>query len=213
MMRTGEQIPRSTGSTSERVYRILTGLIRGYPRPTMTPSASDQRRSPQRSLASVTRAMPRERGSAAVLISGGLDSAVLAVELVRDHVRVHPLYVRSGLRWEDAELAAARAFLAAVRAPGLESLVILDEPISDVYGPHWSTGGDEVPGSETPDEAVYLPGATSCSRSRQRSGASSATLARWRSVAWARTPFPTALRVSSRISSCCWAGRWEGAPG
>lgn len=102
--------------------------------------------------------MPRDLGSAAVLISGGLDSAVLAIDLVRDHDRVHPLYVRSGLRWEDAELAAAQAFLAAVRAPGLESLVILDEPISEVYGPHWSTGRDQVPGSETPDEAVYLPG-------------------------------------------------------
>ena len=66
--------------------------------------------------------------------------------------------MRSGLRWEDAELAAAQAFLAAVRAPGLEPLVILDEPISEVYGSHWSTGSDEVPGSETPDEAVYLPG-------------------------------------------------------
>ena len=102
--------------------------------------------------------MPRDRGSAAVLISGGLDSAVLAAHLVRDRYRVHPLYVRSGLRWEDAELAALRAFLADVRAPGLEPLVILDEPIRDVYGPHWSTGGDEVPGSETPDDAVYLPG-------------------------------------------------------
>lgn len=51
-----------------------------------------------------------------------------------------------------------RAFLAEVRTPGLEPLVVLDEPISEVYGHHWSTGGDDVPGSETPDDAVYLPG-------------------------------------------------------
>ena len=47
----------------------------------------------------------------AVLISGGLDSAVLCVELLGDYARVHPLYIRCGLRWEEVELAAARAFL------------------------------------------------------------------------------------------------------
>ena len=34
----------------------------------------------------------------------------------------------------------------------------LDEPIADVYGDHWSTIGAGVPGSDTDDEAVYLPG-------------------------------------------------------
>ena len=95
---------------------------------------------------------------AAVLISGGLDSAVLCVELLGDYARVHPLYIRCGLRWEEVELAAARAFLAEVRHPRLERLAVLDEPIRDVYGQHWSTGGRGVPGSETPDAAVYLPG-------------------------------------------------------
>ena len=130
----------------------------GQTRPRMTLAGADPRWSPPGFLASAIRSMPPQRRSAAVLISGGLDSAVLAVDLLRDHDRVHPLYIRGGLRWEDAELAAARAFLAAVQAPGLEPLVILDEPIGDVYGPHWSTGAGEVPGAETPDEAVYLPG-------------------------------------------------------
>src|SRR5947208_2573532 len=96
--------------------------------------------------------------AAAVLISGGLDSAVLCVDLLQAYIRVHPLYIRCGLRWEARELAAAKAFLGAVRAPGLEELVVLDEPIREVYGPHWSTEGGDVPGSETSDEAVYLPG-------------------------------------------------------
>ena len=61
-------------------------------------------------------------------------------------------------RWEDAELSALRQFLDAVKRDGLKSLVVLDEPIADVYGTHWSTRGASVPGSETPDEAVYLPG-------------------------------------------------------
>jgi 7-cyano-7-deazaguanine synthase len=96
--------------------------------------------------------------AAAVLISGGLDSAILCVELLRDFQPVVPIYIRSGLRWEGAELAALRRFLGAVKRDGLHELVVLDEPTADVYGAHWSTSGASVPGSDTPDEAVYLPG-------------------------------------------------------
>ncbi len=99
-----------------------------------------------------------QHAAVAVLMSGGLDSAVLALDLLREHVRVFPLYIRGGLRWEELELAAARQFLAAVAAPGLEVLTVLEEPVRDVYGPHWSTGADQVPDASTPDEAVYLPG-------------------------------------------------------
>src|SRR5208282_5997843 len=90
--------------------------------------------------------MAVDRESAvAVLMSGGLDSAVLAVDLLRDHARVLPLYIRGGLQWEEMELAAAQEFLAAVPAPGLEVLTVLEEPLRDVYGPHWSTGALDVP--------------------------------------------------------------------
>ena len=94
----------------------------------------------------------------AVLISGGIESAVLCGDLVRTGRRVHPIYVRCGLYWEDVELAAARTFLRAIACDRLAPLVVVDEPIRDVYGPHWSTDGGGVPGAETPDEAVYLPG-------------------------------------------------------
>ena len=96
--------------------------------------------------------------AAAVLLSGGIDSAILCVEMLRDFRRVIPIYIRSGLRWEDTELSALRRFLGAVKRDNLEDLVVLDEPTADVYGMHWSTRGAGVPGSETPDEAVYLPG-------------------------------------------------------
>ena len=59
---------------------------------------------------------------------------------------------------KSAELASLKCFLDAVKTEGLEPLVALDEPIADVYGNHWSTTGTEVPGSKTPDDAVYLPG-------------------------------------------------------
>jgi 7-cyano-7-deazaguanine synthase len=94
----------------------------------------------------------------AVLISGGLDSAILCVELLREFPRVHPIYVRSGLRWEVAEIAALRRFLAEVGDDRIDRLVFLEEPIAEVYGAHWSTVGEDVPGFETSDEAVYLPG-------------------------------------------------------
>ena len=102
-----------------------------------------------------------ERGDVAALVSGGADSAVMAVDLLRRFDRVTPIYVRFGLRWESVELAALRAFLKAVDRPGLGPLVVLDEPVADVYGEHWSTeDGGSVPGDESPDEAVYLPGRT-----------------------------------------------------
>jgi 7-cyano-7-deazaguanine synthase len=93
----------------------------------------------------------------AVLVSGGIDSAILCVELLGSYRRAFPLYVRCGLRWEEVELACLRRFLAAVERPGLAALHVLDEPVADVYGDHWSTAGP-VPAAGTPDEAVYLPG-------------------------------------------------------
>src|SRR5438067_960379 len=75
----------------------------------------------------------------AVLASGGIDSAVLCIDLLREFARVHPLYVRFGLRWEEVELAGLRSFLAAAPRPGLRPLEVLEEPMADVYGrAHWS---------------------------------------------------------------------------
>ncbi|WP_406700382.1 7-cyano-7-deazaguanine synthase [Singulisphaera sp. Ch08] len=94
----------------------------------------------------------------AVLVSGGLESAILCVDLLRQFRRVHPLYVRFGLRWEEVELAWLRRYLQAVERPGLCPLELLDEPVANVYGRHWSVEGLAVPDASSPDEAVYLPG-------------------------------------------------------
>jgi 7-cyano-7-deazaguanine synthase len=80
------------------------------------------------------------------------------VELVRDFESVVPLYIRCGLSWEVAEMSALGRFLEAVKAPRINELVVLDQPIADVYGSHWSTVGAGVPSADTPDDAVYLPG-------------------------------------------------------
>lgn len=96
----------------------------------------------------------------AALISGGVDSAVLGIELLNHYDRIFPIYVRFGLRWEDAELNSLRNYLAAVERPGLMPLNVIIEPIADVYGDHWSIEGPGVPEAAAPDEAVYLPGRT-----------------------------------------------------
>lgn len=93
--------------------------------------------------------------SVCALVSGGLDSCVMLAELAKIYRQVHPVYVRQGLAWETAELRHLRRYL---RAIGVEPLTVLDLPVRDLYGNHWSTTGRHVPGAKTRDEAVYLPG-------------------------------------------------------
>lgn len=96
----------------------------------------------------------------ALLYSGGLDSAILldAVSREAGPGGVVPIYVACGSAWEPAELAAARRFIAALGRPAITPLVVLAMPTADLYGDHWSHGRGIVPGDETADEAVYLPG-------------------------------------------------------
>jgi 7-cyano-7-deazaguanine synthase len=93
-----------------------------------------------------------------VLLSGGLDSAILVGHLLGQGRRVQPFYVRSHLVWERYELAATRHFLAALAAPRLAALAVFDMPVGDVYGEHWSLTGRGVPDAASLDTAVYLPG-------------------------------------------------------
>ena len=94
----------------------------------------------------------------AVLISGGLDSAILLGDALRRRSAVHPLFMRCGLAWESVELAHLRRYLDALRGPALMPLVILEQPVADVYSEHWSVTGRGVPDAASPDEAVFLPG-------------------------------------------------------
>ena len=93
-----------------------------------------------------------------VLVSGGLDSSILIKCLLDAGQRVKPFYIRSGLCWQAEEERSLRRYLDAVAAPELELLTVLELPLSDLYGEHWSVTGRHVPGADTPDEAVFLPG-------------------------------------------------------
>jgi 7-cyano-7-deazaguanine synthase len=94
----------------------------------------------------------------AVLASGGLDSAILVAHLASKGREVTPIYVRFGLAWEDVEARHLERFLASLPNPDVKPLIVLDLPVADIYGAHWSVTGQDVPDHGSPDEAVYLPG-------------------------------------------------------
>ena len=96
--------------------------------------------------------------STAVLLSAGLDSAVLAAaEARRGHI--HPIYVSTGLAWEAGERATLDRLLAsAPYALNVERLAHLSFTVEDLYAEtHWARRG-EPPAFDTPDEDVYLEG-------------------------------------------------------
>jgi 7-cyano-7-deazaguanine synthase len=93
----------------------------------------------------------------AVLLSGGLDSAVLLAEEAAAG-EVQPIYVSVGLAWEEAERNAATRFVEAAPLPPIRPLASLSVDMTDVYpAQHWARAG-QPPAYHTPDEDVYLPG-------------------------------------------------------
>ncbi len=96
--------------------------------------------------------------SVCVLVSGGLDSAVLTWHLAQTTERVVPVYVRTGMVWEDVEYRWLERFLAAIASPRIQAVIPLEFPLRDIYASHWSVGGAGAPAFDDPDETVYLPG-------------------------------------------------------
>jgi 7-cyano-7-deazaguanine synthase len=94
----------------------------------------------------------------AVLFSGGLDSSILVAHLLGQGRQVVPVYVNSGLFWQQAELDSAGRFLTAIGTADLAAMAVLELPLADLYAQHWSITGAGVPQADDPDEAVYLPG-------------------------------------------------------
>ena len=100
--------------------------------------------------------MPHPRTVAALV--SGLDSAIMAGLLTEEFDRVAPLFVRAGLKWEDAERNALERYFEALGNASVQPLVELDLGARSLYGRHWSTGGEDVPDASRPDEEWYLPG-------------------------------------------------------
>jgi 7-cyano-7-deazaguanine synthase len=93
----------------------------------------------------------------AVLLSAGLDSAVLLASEAQ-RAPVHPIYVSAGLAWEREERAMAGRLLQTPLFRNVKPLVTLDFTARDLYEPsHWALRGTP-PAFDTPDSDVYLPG-------------------------------------------------------
>ena|SRR5438105_723097 len=98
------------------------------------------------------------RPKTGLLLSGGMDSAILLDQLLSHGWQVVPFYVRTACVWQACELGAIEHFLADLEQPALNPLVTFDMPLNDLYGDHWSLSGTGAPDESSSDEAVYLPG-------------------------------------------------------
>jgi 7-cyano-7-deazaguanine synthase len=129
------------------------------------------------------------------MLSGGLDSAVLAAHEARTYL-VHPVYVAGGLAWEEGEQAVIRRLLG---VPPLSNgahrvmpLTRLEFGMRDVYpASHWALTGTP-PAYDTPDEDVYLHGRNVALLSKAAVYAATRTISRIVVAPLAGNPFPDA---------------------
>ncbi len=100
----------------------------------------------------------RQGGRVCVLVSGGVESSVLLSEALNTYDEVTPVYVKHGLRWEYAEIFWLKKFLWRLKSSKIRLPEYLDLNMRDIYTGHWSITGSKVPGADSTDDAVYLPG-------------------------------------------------------
>ena len=129
------------------------------------------------------------------MLSGGLDSAVLAAEEARTYV-VHPVYVAGGLAWEEGEQRVIRQLLGRPPFTGaahpVRPLARLEFSMRDVYpNTHWALTG-RPPAYDTRDEDVYLPGRNIALLSKAAVYAASRRISRIVVAPLAGNPFPDA---------------------
>ncbi|MGB4729002.1 MAG: 7-cyano-7-deazaguanine synthase, partial [Thermogutta sp.] len=83
----------------------------------------------------------------AVLLSGGLDSAITLMIVAGSNSSVFPLYIKCGLTWENEELKAAKK-ICNWFDDKVAPLVQIDLPVAPIYGAHWSLTGQKVPSAD-----------------------------------------------------------------
>ena len=130
-----------------------------------------------------------------VMLSGGLDSAVLAAQEARTYV-VHPVYVAGGLAWEEAEQQVITQLLSCPPFVGAAHLVKpltrLEFSMRDVYpDTHWALTG-RAPAYDTPDQDVYLQGRNIALLSKAAVYGATRSISRIVVAPLAGNPFPDA---------------------
>jgi 7-cyano-7-deazaguanine synthase len=135
---------------------------------------------------------PQALQSSLVLLSGGLDSAVLAAVEAQTRT-IHPVYVAAGLAWEQGEQTiVARLLSRPPLADRAAPLVRLEFSMRDVYAPtHWAITGNP-PAYDTPDEDVYLHGRNVALLSKAAVYAATRSISRIVLAPLAGNPFPDA---------------------
>ena len=129
------------------------------------------------------------------MLSGGLDSAVLAAQEARTYV-VHPVYVAGGLAWEEGEQRIVRQLLSrppfSNGANAVQPLARLEFSMRDVFpATHWALMGTP-PAYDTPDEDVFLHGRNIALLSKAAVFAASRKISRIVVAPLAGNPFPDA---------------------
>lgn len=128
-----------------------------------------------------------------VLSSGGVDSTVLLADLAASGAQPVPLFVRAGLRWEEAE---ARTLARLLDRPPLSGstarLVTLTVDARDLYpGDHWAFTGP-APAWGSPDRDVFLPGRNLLTLSKAAVWCASHGITRLAIASLSGNPFPDA---------------------
>lgn len=137
---------------------------------------------------------PFTNAETVVLLSGGVDSAVLLAHEARDRI-AQPVYINMGLAWEaDERTTINRLLTAPVFADRVRPVAQLDVSVRDIYAPsHWALVGTP-PAYDTPDADVYLHGRNVILLSKAALLCATRNISRVALGTLAGNPFPDATR-------------------
>ncbi len=100
-----------------------------------------------------------QKNAVIILVSGGLDSAILLAEEASKNKKVYPVFIKTGLRYEKAQFLALQKFIRALRNENIQKPVSLHLSVSEIFPKdHWALNGKKIPPLLSPDGSCYLPG-------------------------------------------------------
>lgn len=93
-----------------------------------------------------------------LLLSGGLDSALLLARARDQRQSIHALYVSFGFSWEYAERHYLKQILEWCCSPENPPLILRPYPYRCFHPKHWGFSPWKVPDQRSPDQQVLIPG-------------------------------------------------------
>ena len=92
-----------------------------------------------------------------ILFSGGIESALLMGEAVESDLDPVPVYISTGIRWEEEELSAAKNYLDALRSGSSKSLVVVNIEQPEL-NEHWAYAEAGYPKEGSDVNELMIPG-------------------------------------------------------